>query len=325
MLSLLAAIALTVLSHLEHLRSVRPSVLINVYLLFTLLFDIAKVRTLWETVGTNKLAAVYTSSISVKLILLVTEGLEKRGILFESYRHPSPEATSGIYSLSTFYWLNSLMRLGFGKNLSLTDLYPVDDDMNTMTLLARASSAWANATKDKSHTLLYAMLWSMRWTALYAMIPRIIIIGFKYAQPFLISRTITFAQSLDQPDYIGWSLVGAFALVFLGLAICNAIHKYMAIRFTASIRAMLVTMIYRNTMTLGTSFESTKALTLMSTDIEAICEAAISLFAGPSALIECAIAFWLIYDEVGFAFVSPAIVATIAVVGIAILSKYMGR
>jgi ATP-binding cassette subfamily C (CFTR/MRP) protein 1 len=131
-LSFLASLLLLGLSHLEHLRAVRPSMLINVYLLFTLLFDIAKVRTLWLNDATTHLAAVYSSSIGIKLLTLITEAFEKRDILLDRFMHPSPEVTSGIYNLSTFGWLSSLLRLGSSQNLLMSDLYPVDDDMKTV-------------------------------------------------------------------------------------------------------------------------------------------------------------------------------------------------
>lgn len=69
-------------------------------------------------------------------------------------------------------------------------------------------------------------------------------------------------------------------------------------------------MIYSNTLTLGMgAFESTKALTLMSTDVEAICDASQQLFEFPASIVECGIAFFLIYKQAGIGFISPAIVA----------------
>lgn len=41
------ALFLVLLSYAEHTRSVKPSLILNAYLLVSLLFDIARVRTLW--------------------------------------------------------------------------------------------------------------------------------------------------------------------------------------------------------------------------------------------------------------------------------------
>jgi ATP-binding cassette subfamily C (CFTR/MRP) protein 1 len=85
-------------------------------------------------------------------------------------------------------------------------------------------------------------------------------------------------------------------------------------------------MIYSNTLTLGMgAFESSKALTLMSTDVEAICDASQQLFEFPASIVECALAFWLIYNQAGVGFISPAIVAALSVGIMSFVAKYMGR
>jgi len=109
---LIDAISLCILSHTEHIHTVRPSALINVYLLVTLPFDVARCRTLWIDGATKSVAAVFSSTVGVKLIILVAEAIEKRNILLDRYRYSSPEVTSGIYSRSFFWWLNTLMITG---------------------------------------------------------------------------------------------------------------------------------------------------------------------------------------------------------------------
>jgi ATP-binding cassette, subfamily C (CFTR/MRP), member 1 len=98
-LTLVDALGLCLLSHAEHLYSIRPSAIINVYLLITLIFDIARARTMWlEDGGMKSVAAVFSSAIGVKVMVLSIEAIEKREILLERYRYSSPEVTSGIYS-----------------------------------------------------------------------------------------------------------------------------------------------------------------------------------------------------------------------------------
>lgn len=121
-LVLVSGIALLVLSYAEHTRSVRPSTLIDVYLFFTLIFDCAIVRTSWVLQGRGIVAKLLTSTIAIKFLILVMEGWEKGGILYPQYKTLSPEATSGIYSRSVFWWLNPLMKIGFGWFLTYQDL-----------------------------------------------------------------------------------------------------------------------------------------------------------------------------------------------------------
>jgi ATP-binding cassette subfamily C (CFTR/MRP) protein 1 len=111
-LTLIDSLGLCLLSHAEHIHSVRPSAIINVYLLITLPFDAARCRTLWIDGATRSLAAVFTSTLGIKIMILIAEAIEKRDILLARYRYTSPEVTSGIYSKSFFWWLNGLMTTG---------------------------------------------------------------------------------------------------------------------------------------------------------------------------------------------------------------------
>jgi len=182
--------------------------LINVYLFLTLLFDIAKVRTLWQYDGTEKLAAVYSSTIGVKVFLLVVEAMEKRDILFDQFKHPSPEVTAGVWSISTFSWLLSLLRLGFGKELVMSDLYPADDSMTTTALLRQASNSWSSwKNKTKARAFVWSTMRSLKWQMFSCVIPRLCQIGFKYAQPYLVARTISFSENKSEGEGIGWTLV----------------------------------------------------------------------------------------------------------------------
>lgn len=114
---------LLLVSHAEHTRSVSPSTLINVYLVFTLLFDCVITRTLWLLRDVDVVARLFTSAAVTKLLVLAVEAWEKRSILLAQYRELSPEVTSGILNRTVFWWLNPLMKAGFGRLLTDQDLY----------------------------------------------------------------------------------------------------------------------------------------------------------------------------------------------------------
>lgn len=118
-------ILLLFVSYVEHVRSVRPSTLITVYLGLTLLLDCAISRTLWLLNGTRVVAGLLTSTITLKIVILMFELWEKRSILLSQYRHLSPEVTSSILNRSVFWWLNSLIKTGFYRMLSEKDMYSI--------------------------------------------------------------------------------------------------------------------------------------------------------------------------------------------------------
>lgn len=101
-LSFVNALALGQLSYVEHTRSLQPSTLITAYLLFSLLFDAAQVRTLYLRANSNVLATVFTASIALKLAVLVLEAPNKRSSLKQPYRNYAREALSGIFNRTVF-------------------------------------------------------------------------------------------------------------------------------------------------------------------------------------------------------------------------------
>ncbi|KAF7857097.1 uncharacterized protein EAF02_011330 [Botrytis sinoallii] len=293
-LLLVDALGLFALSHIEHLHSVRPSALINVWLLLTLPFDMARARSLWLVHANNPTAAVFTSGLGVKIMVIIAEAVEKRHILLDRYRNASPETTSGIYSRSFFWWLNTLMTTGFQRVIKNEDLYPIGEEMSSHYLYSRARSTWDASNQTGSYSLLWSTLKATRGAFALGIVPRLCTTGFKYAQPFLLERTVGFANDETQPDSIGWSLTGAFGLVFLGLAVFNGAYYHMAYRFNTAVR--------------GT-----------------ICEGFTNIHELWAVPIELGIAMYLLYRQLGLPFLAPFSIALLCTAGILLMANWMGN
>jgi hypothetical protein len=158
LLALVAALGLCILSYIEHSKNIRPSSIINAYLLFTLPFDAAQLRTRWlrgENLAGNGIASTI---LAVKLLILISEATEKRKLLFTPYADHSPEATSGLYSRGLFWWLNPLFRLGFRNVVNEDDLFSADGDLLSKSLEARFSKHWANRESSCFFVSFYHLL-----------------------------------------------------------------------------------------------------------------------------------------------------------------------
>jgi ATP-binding cassette subfamily C (CFTR/MRP) protein 1 len=159
------------------------------------------------------------------------------------------------------------MRTGYVRVINNQDLYPIDYDMSSVVLNDRAQKAWTSAEKGDVRALLWSTLKASRGSLAFCIFPRVCLIGFRYAQPFLLSRTIDFANSPEEPNSIGWGLTAAFGLVFLGLAVASGSYYHMTYRFVTSIRGILVNMIYTKTLDLSiTALDESAAVTLMAND-----------------------------------------------------------
>ena len=130
---------------MEHEKSVQPSFLLNGYLFATLLFDIARARTLWLRQYNHYnevIAIVFTASVALKAVILLLEAVEKRRILKPRFKAYPPEAISGIYNKSFFWWLNPLFRRGFSNLLFIEELYTLDKHLAAEYVHERLQRTW---------------------------------------------------------------------------------------------------------------------------------------------------------------------------------------
>lgn len=139
--------------------------------------------------------------------------------------------------------------------------------MTSLSLREHAEKVWDATDKTHRRALLWSTLKTSRGALAYCILPRLCLTGFRYAQPFLLSRTVKFANNPNEPDSIGWGLTAAFGLVLAGLAIATGSYYHMVYRFVTSARGILISMIYSKTVDLSiTSLDESAAITLMSND-----------------------------------------------------------
>ncbi|KAK4073442.1 uncharacterized protein Triagg1_5268 [Trichoderma aggressivum f. europaeum] len=138
------------------------------------------------------------------------------------------------------------------------------------------------------------------------MIPRLCVTAFTFAQPFLVETTIRFVGDENAKSYHGRGLIGAWALVHLGIALSRSLYKYENSRFIAKLRGGLIALVYQRSLNIRTADEGDiSAVTLMGTDIERIASAMQLLHETWGSLVEIAIACWLLERQLFLACLAP--------------------
>jgi hypothetical protein len=127
--TVIISLLLAYLSHLEHLRSIRPSTVINVFLVFTLLFDLVRLRTLYFMPISQTLTMLFAISWVIKATILGLEATEKRSLLKKRYENSPIESTSGVLNRAIFWWLNELLWRGSKDILKVDSLPALDNDL----------------------------------------------------------------------------------------------------------------------------------------------------------------------------------------------------
>lgn len=218
-LNVAGAVSFCLLSFLEHARSVRPSAVLTTYLFFALLGDIIRTRTMWAISRNRTVAISFTVSLAWKTLVLVLESIEKRRLLKEKYADHPPETTGNIWNLRFFYWLNPLLLQGFTR-----EIIPSQLDRNDKGLMSEREwhillTRWQRADQKSTHALLWIFVVHYKWSLASAVIPRLLLTGFRFAQPFLVHRATGYVSGiLNTPNY-GYGLIVAYFIVYTGIAV----------------------------------------------------------------------------------------------------------
>ncbi|KAK2590420.1 hypothetical protein QQS21_011893 [Conoideocrella luteorostrata] len=316
------------LSYAEHGKSLRPSSLLNVFLLVSLLLDAAVLRTLWMSAFIGRaVRAVFTASFAAKGALLVLEAVEKSRLLLPisgSRRDTAPEETAGLYRRAVYAWVTPLLRTGFRKLLQPEDLFELDEQMKAAYLGDRFWANWNNAspvTVWQKHRLLACCAITLRRPLAAVVAPRAIELVFTICQPLVLNRFLQFLSDAPESSNVGYGLVASYGLVYFGIAVSQALYWHANARFVTMLRGILVPAIFSKATEISiTATDNAAAVTLMSTDVEVIVRAMKQINELWANVIQIAIGTWLLSNHIGYAAAGPIVVSTAALVATLLVS-----
>ncbi|KAK0739438.1 hypothetical protein B0T21DRAFT_142373 [Apiosordaria backusii] len=331
-LALASSICMLILSSLEHSKSPRPSIFLNAYLFIAILLDISQTRTIWLASKNNdeiNYASIFTVGVAVKALLVVLESQSKsRWILQWDKTAHSPEETTGVYGLGAYFWLNKLFLRGYRGVLTIEDLFPLDQNMASDKLYAEAGH-YLEPTKlgKRKHGLAKAVVKAFTVSFLLPVGPRIALGAFQFCQPFLIETLLGYLEQPIEtsPKNIGYGLIGAGLIIYVGMAVSAALYGYFQERAMYMTRGLLAAAVYRKTTGARISAaDDSAALTLMSADIERVLVGCLEVHEFWANMVEVAFACWLLSRKIGVAFIAPVIIVSFCVVCSFFLAKLTG-
>ncbi|KAI1128414.1 ABC transporter [Nemania abortiva] len=329
-LNLVAALLVLALTGLEDVKSLRPSFLLHTYLLLTLVLDLPQARTLWLTRPNTALAAIFTASIVARAVLLLVDSWRKNhSYLQEAYQALPPESKSGIINRSFLWWMNGLFRRGLGSLLTFEDLYVLDEKLASGPLSSRIRAAWGRRRRpERRLEIPLAICRELWWPLLLAAIARLALIGFTFAQPFLIFRVLDLLSNPGDPsdtDNNGYGLIGATFFIYLGIAVSTLHYNQNLYRFVTMFRGATVTLIYDHLLLLPVgAYDKSAALTLMSTDVDQIILSLVNLNECWARLIEVLVGISLLALRLSWVSVVPVLIVLISFYGSTQVSKTIG-
>ncbi|GAM84988.1 hypothetical protein ANO11243_029910 [Dothideomycetidae sp. 11243] len=309
------------LCHLEHIRSAKPSDLLTLYFVTCIAFDIIRTRTLWIVSGGTAVASTFTVGLVLRLLFALLESRPKTRALQRQYLRESPEARTSLINRLFFWWVNPLLWTGFKRILDPGHLFNLDRHISSSHLFHVSAQRLNDTDLSKSYAVLLLCLREYKWTFLAGVLPRLALTGFTFAQPFLVTRFLSYESNRDARDAgaTGTWLIVAYAGVYIGIAISQAGYIHQTFRFITMVRGSLLTLLYHDTMNKGSSagIDPTSAeLTLVSADIEKIQMGLQTMHQAWASFVDICLATWLLERHLGL--------ATIPSVGFSLLCVVFG-
>lgn len=315
-LSCVGALCIAVIVCAKHMYSYQPSVFIGAYLSITLLLDAAKSRSYFLRDGMTSLASLTLAMLALKLIIVILEEVSKLHLLNRRNLpvQLSRESVSGFWNRSLFLWLNSTLALGYKRLLKVEDLQSLGPEFESHGLYNRFQSRWASgmslhlvqtcvlanhnvANKQSKAVLSISLLRTLFWEY-FAVVPsRLCYSTFCLAQPLVFRHIIAGIEAQNLSCDTMGALLGAVALVYLGIAVCEPLplvsftskhmkladsplmtgqisrsqYGHQANRTAVFARGILATAIYDTMLTLSyDKLQQFEAVTLMTTDMDSI-------------------------------------------------------
>ncbi|KAK0644149.1 ABC transporter [Cercophora newfieldiana] len=322
-LAFVSMLGLTILSIFEHSRDLRPSIILQSFLAATTLLDLPRTRTQWLLQDNTAVASLFTTTLLLRVVILVVESLQKWTDEKEWPDGASREMTHGIFGHTFLWWLRPLLLTGYKRDIRMEDLDEVDVDLRGETLGNRLLKAWETVDKSRKHCLSIACLRTFLPELTLAFLPRMAYTGFTLSQPFLVRSTLTYISSRPaMPRDYGYGLIGAFALCYIGIAVTTRFYMYLAFRTMAKVRGALVGSIYKAMLSIrAETGNSSAALSLMSTDVDRLTITAYMLINIGPDIIQVALALWILSTQLGTSSISAIILCVISAAGAIYIAK----
>jgi hypothetical protein len=203
-------------------------VLLTIYLSLTLLLDAAQAKTLFiSTYGKPELtySGIFVSAVALKAIILLLEAKPKASWVHWDEKEHSPEETSGIFSLGVYFWLNKMFHLGYGKVLSIEDLYPLDNSLKSKSLHdAFSKTMRSTSLNGDKFGLLKALARTLTIPLLLPILPRLVGVAFTLSQVLMMERPLDYLSEPKLDANIGYGFIGATFLIYSGIAVSMAFY-----------------------------------------------------------------------------------------------------
>lgn len=320
-LELIVAVGIGATSFLEHSRTLRPSVLLNLYQPTWLLIYIAQTRTLWFISASYQdgvYTRVFTTVTALIAVGLILELKTKSAWLLPTTEKHSVEAFISVYSIGLVLWFCPFVVFASKNVLKQSDLPVLDTELSAQASMKYNDKIHYKSLEGVRNGLAWKLL-RVTWAEfLPPLLLMILYTGLVIGQPLLVGGVVNNLSNTGVlQKSIGYGLIGGTIIIFFGMTFFRATSLYFHYRWLTRVNAILVNAIYRKALSSQSSgIDTGQAITLMSNDLENITRVmGIEFNKIVFAPVQVGVSLWLMYRQIGSAVASVLVVFGLCILG----------
>lgn len=199
------------------------SSLLEIYYVILVITYIPRLRSLWISPDIYLPRNLWTAQYILTVLVAILESCGRRLCSAGSSNVKClREEALGFWARGLFVWILPTLRQGYSSILEVSDLPELAPSLSGDGARIRLKKAWGYCRPR--YRLMKAIFVAYAREILTCIPPRLILGGFTFCQPFLIQAAIKLSEQRSSPptNNYGKALVGAFVLVYLGMAVSPA-------------------------------------------------------------------------------------------------------
>ncbi|KAL1438481.1 hypothetical protein MTO96_048092 [Rhipicephalus appendiculatus] len=224
---------------------------------------------------------------------------------------------TNFFSLLTFWWVGRLMRRGYrGHIQEPDDLYDLPVSLRPEEVV---QGLYRKVDASKPLPGLLVLFHRCIGKQYYAIgVLKFLADVLSFASPVLLNRLIMFLEEGpgQGPAWSGYAYASGLTLACLVGAFLSSHYGYLVSRVGLKARAVVVALVYQKTLradAMELRQSSSEALNLMTTDVDRIVGLFQSLHEAWSLPLQVAVTMFLLWQQVGLAFLAGVVLAVLLV------------
>ncbi|KAH8715994.1 ABC transporter atnG [Beauveria bassiana] len=310
-----------------HLYFLRPPSFLGLALTLTMIFDVGTTWTYFHRNGLESIARLHVPLPALKLVLICLEEVSKRNLIRSKALRSSlgQEALAGFWNRSLLLWVNPLLLFGFRREITMNVLPGVGPHLEAELLYQHFQRRWDETNKVSRWALIKACVLTMPWPFLYIILPRLLAVGFNFAQPFLLQDVVNaVASDTESPIGLIRGLILATTAIYVGKAVSKSWYIHLKNQIMIGVRGILISAIYHKSLKLpADDLAEAAAVTLMNVDVTGVTHLISLSYESWARLLEMGLGIGILAVFVGAATLFTIIPTVITSIGSAYVARHM--